>query len=503
MHILKYSRYPNNEIRLVHYYRANPPIVQLDDDGGILTSASESGASNSESVSSEATSDSLDISSDFAKSPPLSQRKRTKFGIDAKRTILRVGGAYDTVDSTPSNYIFLTGTIPGGTHEAFQAVAEESAYIVRSIADWLRQTAPTELWFYVWELQKRGALHVHYCLHCPHTAIREKILSTWKQKWEDVLQQVSRRSGADMWLRRDGTYHKGGKSVLQAYAQTVNKSVAAYMAGYCASSKNKHSLDATSPYYPSRWWGYSRKSAKLLQGLTETITSEYSDYRAAHREVLLYYESTKHDTDYCHMYPHKVGLGSTIVSYHPEDKGQSSWQRLNPMLFQTLKHPNTCYMIALTRAILSEIRSFLEVSKLPPQSYSLSLCNSLRGLVFPGTQYGYSINRMDIALLLEIPSDLNSVCLVAPLPESQRKRLVIMQRTWRQNQHLLTCDRHGWLCTYKDLPYTVDMNSFLGDTGTNSSTELDAPITGGEGVTADEPPDFVQVELWHQSDSQE
>jgi len=233
VHKIKYTRYPNNEIRAVHYYRASPSIVNDSAENEEANSACPDLSPPSDGERIAALSPTLDISSDLSQQTALPLRKKTVFGLNAKRTLLRLGGAYDTLDSNPSNFLFLTGTIPGGTHEAFSAMGEESNYVVTAISNWLSRTAPSDHWFYVWELQKRGALHIHYCIYPRDSNSCQKILSLWMAKWVSILDEVDRKRGCDMWLRKDGTHHRKGRDVLQAYAQRVQKSVAAYLSGYC------------------------------------------------------------------------------------------------------------------------------------------------------------------------------------------------------------------------------------------------------------------------------
>jgi len=410
----------------------------------------------------------LDIRRDLEKTGYGRLGRRTVFGLNARRTILRAGGAMDTVDPIPGNYLFLTGTLPGSTHEAMDAIARYSSYTVHEISNWVKYHVTDSHWFYAWELQQRGALHIHFCLHVPDKSERLYILQEWKSFWGHTLDSIGKKAGIDMWARKDGGTHSTDKSVLQTDAEECHTSVAAYVSSYASNGKSKHYQDKDSPYYPSRWWGMARRTTKILQDLTQHDEIEYSSYRDANTKMATEYERIKHDSNHSHRYPHKVGVGSTIVSYHPEDKGQKSWQPNRTMLYKLKNNRNTCYMIQHLRSTILETTSFLEHCQKPPKSYSLQLYNNLKALVFPGTQYGYTISQRDITALHGIPSELNSQWLEAPIPERLRLKCLRAQAYFKSIETWLQFNRHGYVCNVEDFPHAVDIIEKKSDSGTNT-----------------------------------
>lgn len=450
MHKIKYTLYPNNEIRATHYYSAPRKSVNEDEriEGGDF-SCSDSSPSP-EAGYSEASVPTLDISAEVSERGESNPRKRTKFGLNAKNTLLRAGGALDTMCQKPHYYVMLTGTLPGGTPEAMQAIADSSHWIVKQIADWLRKTHPSEYWFYVWELQTRGALHIHWCVYLPDTYQRCKLLWNWWDKWHSILQAIQEKTGVDLWRRKDGSYHRRGHSVLQADAQTVYRSVAAYLAGYCASDKNKHAHDASCPYFPSRWWGYSRPLKKLLDSLTETVEVEHTNYRDARYEMQVHYERVLHDSPKAYHYPHKVGIGSTTVSYHPEDKGLTIWQPLNPMLYLPQTHPNTVFLIQTYHRLTQETIYLLEACPKQLDSYSKPLLTMLRGLIFPSTARGYSLRQTDITVIYMIPCELSSPLCIVSAWERLRLSWWHLQDSVKERAQTAKWDRHRYLCVEGD-----------------------------------------------------
>lgn len=503
MHKIKYSLYPNNEVRIVHYYsRDNVPVKPTSEEGaGDFPCPGTS--SNPEGGSERSVPPSLDISSKVDQRDSKMPHRRTKFGLSAKRTILRLGGAYDTIDNTPENYIFLTGTIPGGTHDAFMAVAVQSSYITHSIAKWLKRTCPSPYWFYVWELQKRGALHIHYCIHAPDTRISDKILSGWRAKWESILEEVGAKTGTDMWLRKDGTHHKEGHDVLQAYAQKVRKSVAAYLSGYCGGAKDKHSTDFNSPYYPGRWWGCSRESTKLLRGLTKEVVAEYSDFSRASREMKLAHEAILSATPHAYHYPHKVGIGSTSVSYHPEDKGTSIWQQLTMTIHNPVQFPNASSWILALEAYTRTWLLYWNASKKRKEKDCQRLAQDCEGILSQGSLSRYTLDQRTIRTILRMNAALSLSTIAQSATERTMSVLVPPIWTYWQVQPLLRWNPHQWLSLEKDLPVRLTDCPYLSYSRTTNPKGLDEVPTEGGQSNSDSPSLPPSEQLWLFLDSLE
>lgn len=501
MHTIKYTRYPNNEIRATHYYRPSPKVVNENSDtAGEALSCPET-APSLIGEAAPALPSNLDISVDFSERGESNPHRRTVFGLKAKRTLLRLGGAFDAVDNTPSNYVFLTGTIPGGTHAAFMAMARESAYVTKALANWLRDTCPSKYWFYVWELQKRGALHIHYCIHAPNPAIRQRIISEWMDKWHSIIQKVGEKTACDMWIRADGNYHREGHSVLQAYAQEVHKSVAAYLSGYCGGAKDKHKDDGNSPYYPKRWWGCSRESTKLLRDLTEEVIVEHTNFRDTRYEMQVHYERVLHDSPKAHHYPHKVGIGSTVVSYHPEDKGQTIWRALSLMLYNPVHHPHTSFLIQTYRQLVAETILLLEASPKQLNPFSRPLLMTLRGLCFPSAVRGYGIGRRDITAIRMIDCTLNSPLCTLSEWEKYRLSWCHLQDSVKEAAQNLLFDKHGYVCNEGDILRLLD-NHWSSSYLSTTEPRRDGAVSGGaNGSISPQPPVPNQLELQCFSDS--
>lgn len=262
--------------------------------------------------------------------------KRTKFGLYAKRQLLRVGGAIDKMDSTPQNGLFLTGTLPGSTHAAKLAIAKWSAYLVHRLKAWIAKYVHQKLDFYVWERQKRGALHLHYYLYVPDSVVRDRIREGFKAQWIRLLETVSAKSGIDLFRKNENYTHRGRPDAIQAYAQEVTKSVAAYLAKYCSKEASNSTNTRNSSYYPSRWWGASRPLLALLGSMTrsaECCFASYAQARAKYEEVA---GELEHYSIKGYRYGDKVGFGLNHVFYYQSEDLVSCFKQAERLCGMTL-----------------------------------------------------------------------------------------------------------------------------------------------------------------------
>lgn len=217
----------------------------------------------------------------------------TGFGNNARRTILRCAGALEKFGAEPEEVAFLTGTLPGSTNAAMRALQDWSSYAVNLLKAKISKLGIHDsLSFYVWELQARGALHIHYAVHVPVKKDMDSLISEFKRIWIQVIDAICERSGVDLWEREDGGTWRHQKDIIRADAQVCRKSPGAYMAKYVSkeafapkyiNSKNSEFLG------PVRWWGCSRPLLKLMKSMTiSTEKIGISWHRIKHiREDLL------------------------------------------------------------------------------------------------------------------------------------------------------------------------------------------------------------------------
>lgn len=162
----------------------------------------------------------------------------------------------------------LTLTLPGGTDEAKSCVSRWSGYIVNRLLQVTRRWQYDEplYWFFVWEHQKRDALHLHFCMGAKGRGQEVDFLAEdVAEKWFQVLLEFKSKENIDCFARKgfQGTW-RGNPSKWQWDCQPIEKSVAAYFAKYCqknakiTKSPTPWSLHRPPRFFPSRYWGSSK-----------------------------------------------------------------------------------------------------------------------------------------------------------------------------------------------------------------------------------------------------
>lgn len=185
----------------------------------------------------------------------------------ARQTIREVGAVIDS--GILRNTVFLTGTLPGSTTEALDALAAWSAWAVGAVLQWVRDYSPTANYFGVWEYQKRGALHLHVCIQCQSPQEADNLKRRWKDRWILVLRGVARRSGVDVFRRDHNHTWADTPWAVRTDAQTVEKSVACYLAKYLSKGSAKNRAACYSP--PSAWWFAKRQLTQTARNLRRKI----------------------------------------------------------------------------------------------------------------------------------------------------------------------------------------------------------------------------------------
>lgn len=253
--------------------------------------------------------------------------KPTKFGLNAKRTVLRSGGALEK-SSTPNECLFLTGTLPGSTEDSFRSIAAYSAYLVNGLKAWISNYIPNKLDFYVWEYQKRGALHLHYCIHAPDTIAREFILKNFKAWWIGILHKIGEKSNCDLFKKNSNYSHRSDESKVRARAEVCRKSPARYLAKYL--TKSIHPKRGNARFFtPSRWFGVSRPLTAITKSMTkftEIIIGSYHAVVAKLEDVAHICDSSESVT---YQYRHSYGVGKTYVCYpNSQTENKDLWNSL-------------------------------------------------------------------------------------------------------------------------------------------------------------------------------
>jgi hypothetical protein len=233
----------------------------------------------------------------------------------------------DKVCETPSEILFLTGTIPNGYDDGRITASAWSSWLVHTLKNWVNKHVPSKLDFYVWEYQKRGVLHIHYAVHVSDASKRAYLTNRFHAEWVGILKKLSEGTGVDMlYSSVEGTSYDRTESV-QAYAQEIYASSAKYLAKYASKSLDEPELPGNRILYPpARWWGASRPILKLLRETTVSIEKNFIRGATAYEmyddvTALLYNTS-----DICHNYESKFGNAKVTVAYQTANLGLEQCQ---------------------------------------------------------------------------------------------------------------------------------------------------------------------------------
>jgi hypothetical protein len=198
----------------------------------------------------------------------------------ARETLRRIGIAAEDLHPVAQEWVFYTLTYPTESPEGQRAIALNSGKTVKSLLDWIRYKYSLESFFYVWERQGRGTLHLHLCAHIPSELGDRALDADFKQWGISHVNSLSDKSGVNLWVNKWGFNHADNPEVLRTDAQRVQKSVARYLAKYVSKSASKKTVDWAAKKYPSprRWWGSSTNLKEHVNRLTVEVREDYADY---------------------------------------------------------------------------------------------------------------------------------------------------------------------------------------------------------------------------------
>lgn len=190
--------------------------------------------------------------------------KPTTFSKYARHTLLEAGAICDR--ELGKNLVEVTCTIPGNTREAFEAVANWSGWIMNRLCQLVRRNLPDAMWFYCWELQKRGALHLHFAIGHQSLAAAKSLAHQLEFQWWELLLELRDRAKVDVFDRGNGKSWRSQPQVWQSHVLPVYKSVAAYFSKYLGKgvgNRQRHTSRADF-FCPARWWGCSSNLKQLI-----------------------------------------------------------------------------------------------------------------------------------------------------------------------------------------------------------------------------------------------
>ncbi len=311
----------------------------------------------------------LDITDELDPPPQSDERKSerkpgyggipnpTVFGNNARRTLLRAGGALDTVCDKPSDTLLMTGTLPADNDAAFMTMSCWSSYIVWRLKKWVAKHIPSKYDMYVWEFQKRGALHLHYAIHSPDESKRAILKAGFKRTWISILSYVSKVSGCNLFEGREGNDWRDNPHWIQADCVEIERSATAYLAKYLSKTENSKEMGSRANRFPpARWWGVSRPLKALLDSMTVVHEVTYPRYSDALKRMEEVHHLLTGVCDSAYNYRCKAGGGQVVVAYNALTDVRSITACMTDQNQQLTESPTSLSPSVWTTTVLTQIQ---------------------------------------------------------------------------------------------------------------------------------------------------
>lgn len=192
---------------------------------------------------------------------------RTFFSRLGKRTLYEFGAVAEQRHG--KNIVFLTGTQPGSGDAVTEAFARYSSYLVQRLTQWTRDNVQSPLVAWVFERQKRGALHWHCVVAAERPEELDFIRDSWRQQWISILEQISGLAGVNLFYNPErGEDMKGS---TQADARRCDQGVARYLSKYMGKTCGKDEQEGKRYVYPCRWWRVSNEALQAIKSARERV----------------------------------------------------------------------------------------------------------------------------------------------------------------------------------------------------------------------------------------
>lgn len=186
------------------------------------------------------------------------------------------GAAIDQICKNPDNTVAITLTLPAHHEAAFRAIAAYSGYAVNRLFQPIRRHYGDDvLWFFVWEYQRRGALHLHIALYHSDKSKALEIGNGFHSQWYKILQDISKFANTDLFLGRNGRDNSAIEK-NHFYCQPMRRSLGAYFSKYAGKKESKQSWYCQK-YPVSRFWGCCYALKRLIKSLSLEVKIESPD----------------------------------------------------------------------------------------------------------------------------------------------------------------------------------------------------------------------------------
>lgn len=186
------------------------------------------------------------------------------------------GSAIDQICKNPENTVAITLTLPSHHDDAFRAIAAYSGYAVNRLFQPIRRHYGDDvLWFFVWEYQKRGALHLHIALYHSDKDKALEIGNSFRSQWHKILQDISNLANTNLFLGRNGRDNSDIEK-NHFYCQPMRRSLGAYFSKYAGKKESKQAWYCQK-YPVSRFWGCCYALKRLIKSLSLEVKIESPD----------------------------------------------------------------------------------------------------------------------------------------------------------------------------------------------------------------------------------
>jgi hypothetical protein len=198
---------------------------------------------------------------------PLSMRLNRPKNFTAKsgQKLRECGAAVDIACDGDTRFCHeVTLTLPANHEQAFRVLAAYSGYVVNRLFQPIRRNyGEMCLWFFVWEYQKRGALHMHICIYHPDECEGLYIAAQLIAQWHKILCDLCQMADTDMFCRRDKK-SSTPRHLHQHHTSPIKKAVGAYFSKYAGKKESKQSWYCQK-YPVSRFWGSSKQIKQIIK----------------------------------------------------------------------------------------------------------------------------------------------------------------------------------------------------------------------------------------------
>lgn len=270
--------------------------------------------------------------------------KPTSFTRNARHRLLEAGAVID--NEFGRNCYEVTLTLPGSGNEAYQTLANWTGWMCDRLLREVRRNTITSHWFYVWEWQKRGALHLHFAIAGSDMTEVKKVAQGLEYMWFELLLELEQKTGVELFRKNRDITWRNKPEKWRSHVLPVYKSVAAYFSKYAGKSANSQPKHGCT-FYPARWWGSSRavkqgielrRHRYEVEGNNADIKQAYADIKSWLEEQPGMLKSYAYDFD---LGKSRLGTplgGGHVEIYYYEDEAFARMQNWEPYIIESVFH---------------------------------------------------------------------------------------------------------------------------------------------------------------------